>query len=230
MAEKKNKQKKNPIEDLLWDGEKILWMGKPNTSWSEYARLKPYPVDATIDGEIVYREESKTDGCAKIWFMISVLLSMGLCTLLAGIYNSHILPHIQGNIFFGFLTIFIGMGIWFALTVILFLLFLTLQKTLLSLGEPHRVWYAVTNKRLYVSVRWNTFYIMHFDLTKAIVEEGQFGSIITWAHKDLGRNQHEFPPFIGLNDFDVQEVLRLVNKHYLVIDLPIDDRREKKKV
>lgn len=230
MAEKKNKQKKNPIEDLLWDGEKILWMGKPNTSWSEYARLKPYPIDATVDGEIVYRDENEAMSCGGMWIFVSMLLSMGLFALLGNVYDSYLLPRLGNNIFISLMMIPIGFGILLASTFILSLLFITLQKYIFSLREPHHVWYAVTNKRLYISLPWETFYIMHFDLTKAIVEDGQFGSIITWSHKALGRSQNEFPPFIGLNDFDVLEVLRLVNKHYLVIDLPIDDRREKKKV
>jgi hypothetical protein len=95
--------------------------------------------------------------------------------------------------------------------------------------EKNHVVYAITNRRVYVDLRWDSLYLTHLELSGIALENSHHGTMLTWQHQKLQRLQVIFPPFLGLNDYDFQQILKYVTECRMSYkpSLIIEDKRQK---
>lgn len=208
------------LQDNMRDGELILWQGKPVASMFEYIIFRPHNLTA----------DRSEFSCGNLVYAIGLLAGVGTMGLI-GILLLNMFAFVENFRWFQITVCFIAplfvIFVSLVFMVIYWMLFEFIHNCLMSLIEKSTVKYVITNKRIILE-GFVLLFIEYSELIGAEIGHSQQGFKITWRYSDLGWKgirHNDFPPFLGLNDFDVQQILNLVEEH-AIVELMITDKRE----
>jgi len=220
MTKAKKKSRLDSLENILIEGEEVLWQGKPHASLVEYLSEKPLKLNKSEKLESVLLLPCMILGSAT-GIALLILVSNLMDTIVSSVNGIVII--------LGFLVTVIVLGLGMLLFTSLYLalaLFIIrlFQNLIAGTIEKPFVHYAITDKRIIIVTGQRVYeFLNHVAVNGIEIEDGEHGATITWLAESYEGTPIE--RFLGLSEFDVTHLTEIVeSRSSLVVE--IEDKRE----
>lgn len=215
MTKAKKKSKRNPLERMLWRNEQILWQKASDGTLSDHVAKRFTLAPLSL------RSSNAEIWLTLIWVAGGFLLLMFLYTFLIVDY----LPlwlQIPLAIIIAIFTVLAMIACLFIPEFISYM-----RRRFAGDKYSHSLIYAITNHRILLSEKDDSYDILFTELTAIELQDSDEGDMLIWRYNGTGGRHTFMPPFIGLNDFEIQLILNLVEEN-TPHTFRVVDKRERK--
>mgnify|MGYP000144130236 CR=1 FL=1 len=234
MTKAKKTSNRDSLENILIEGEEVLWQGKPNASLAEYLSEKP-PVYtfshlmklqwAVFLGQ--KRDYKLPDGLSGNILPLSII-TIGILVFVTSLVFIDTMNVYLSEGFSVIFNICIGplliLCLWFLPPLIIWIILHT-YKTVIGIYEKPFIRYAITTERIIILTnQWFYEFLHHVAVRGVVIDDGEHGATVTWLA--AAENDTTIERFLGLSEFDVTHLTEIVkSRSSLVVE--IEDKRQK---